>query len=410
MLSFPSSNWPNTVAHCDADCFYASCELARNPSLRGKPVCILSSQDACIVAKTYDAKAMGITTGMAVWEAKKKLPDAHYLSADFAYYGQISNKMFEILRRFSPRIEVYSIDEGFIDLNGVRGMWHKSQRELADLMRAEIQQEIGITVSVGISLTKTLAKIASEMNKPNGSTIIPGRRIARYLTEFPVSDIPGIGKNRNALLSKYDIKTASDLVHAPQPLVQTMLGITGLQLQQELSGKTIWPLETKAPLPKSMSRTASMGKVISDRSIIESHLYTHGFRLVGELVAKGLAMKKLRIFLRLKSFDVTTVRFVFPIHVQSLQRVNEVIAKALNQIFDPMQEYRACGLIADDLIRATSRQQDLFGVLKQDQRQGALFQTVQEINGRYGNRTVKAGKVLDKLVVRRFKYPVIEVE
>ena len=114
------SNWPNAIAHVDADCFYASCEQLRRPDLKGKPLCVLSSQDACVVAKTYDAKAAGITTGMTVWDARKLLPDAIFLPADFRYYGQISDKLFSILRRFSPTIEEYSIDEAFMDMMGLR--------------------------------------------------------------------------------------------------------------------------------------------------------------------------------------------------------------------------------------------------------------------------------------------------
>ncbi len=109
------------------------------------------------------------------------MPEAHLLSADFYYYGLISEKMFSIFRRYSPDIEAYSIDEGFIDMNGIRSMWRKSYHEIADDIRRAVYNEVGITVSVGISTTRILAKIASEMNKPNGTTIISGRRISNFL-------------------------------------------------------------------------------------------------------------------------------------------------------------------------------------------------------------------------------------
>ena len=149
------SDWPNAVAHVDADCFFAACELARSPKLRGRPVCVMSSQDACIVAKTYDAKAVGIHTGMPVWEAKKLLPRAVYLPADFTYYGQVADKLIAILSRFTPEVEVYSIDEAFLGLNGIRSLWRMGFVEIADTIRATIKSEAGITVSIGISVTKT---------------------------------------------------------------------------------------------------------------------------------------------------------------------------------------------------------------------------------------------------------------
>lgn len=175
------SDWPNAIAHIDADCFFASCELTRRPELIGTPVCILSSQDACIVAKTYDAKAIGIKTGMPVWEAKKLMPHATYIPADFRYYGLLSEKMFSILRRFSPDIEAYSIDEAFLDMNGLRSLWRKGFREIAHDIRRSVHEEVGITVSVGVSVTRTLAKMASEYNKPNGVTIVAGRVVDQFL-------------------------------------------------------------------------------------------------------------------------------------------------------------------------------------------------------------------------------------
>jgi len=175
------SDWPNAVAHVDADCFFAACELARSPKLRGRPVCVISSQDACIVAKTYDAKAVGIYTGMPVWEAKKLLPHAVYIPADFTYYGQISDKLFAILARFTPEIEVYSIDEAFIGLNAIRSLWRKSFSEIANSIRTTVKSEVGITVSIGIALTKTLAKIASDIHKPDGSMVVAGHDIHAIL-------------------------------------------------------------------------------------------------------------------------------------------------------------------------------------------------------------------------------------
>ena len=108
------TDWHNAVAHIDADCFYASCERLRHPELQGRPICVLSNHNAFVVAKTYDAKAMGVTTGMSVWDAKRLVPDAAFLTPDFRYYGQLSKRMFTILGRYSPGVEVYSIDESFV--------------------------------------------------------------------------------------------------------------------------------------------------------------------------------------------------------------------------------------------------------------------------------------------------------
>jgi DNA polymerase V len=142
-------DWPNALAHVDADRFYAACERARHPELRKVPVCVLSSQNACVVAQTYDAKVRGIVTGMPVWEARRLLPEATYLPADFRHYGLISGQMFAILRRFSPEVEVYSIDKGFLGLKGLCSLWRTSYGGIADLIRETVKVEAGVTVSVG---------------------------------------------------------------------------------------------------------------------------------------------------------------------------------------------------------------------------------------------------------------------
>jgi len=118
---------------------------------------------------------------MPVWEAKKLLPHAVYIPADFTYYGQISDKLFAILARFTPEIEVYSIDEAFIGLNAIRSLWRKSFSEIANSIRTTVKSEVGITVSIGIALTKTLAKIASDIHKPDGSMVVAGHDIHAIL-------------------------------------------------------------------------------------------------------------------------------------------------------------------------------------------------------------------------------------
>jgi len=211
------------VAHVDCDAFYASCEAARHPEMKGRPVCVLSSQNAIVVAKSYNAKALGITTGMPVWEARKLAPQAAFPAADFRYYGQMSDKVFAILRGYSPDLEIYSIDEGFMDMNGIRSLWRKSFEQLADDIRKRIWQQTGITVSVGIANTRTLAKMASESCKPNGSRIVPGKRINDFLDAIAVTDIPGVGRNRGVLLHKFNIHTALQFARLDDALMERLL-------------------------------------------------------------------------------------------------------------------------------------------------------------------------------------------
>lgn len=358
------------------------------------------------MAKTYDAKAAGIKTGMPVWEARRLLPQATYLSADFHFYGLISAKMFAILREYSPEIEIYSIDEGFVDMNGIRTLWRKSFSQLADAMREHVYRDIGITVSVGISTTKILAKIASEKNKPNGSTIVPGRSIRHFLVGIPVEDVPGIGRNRGELLHKFNIHTALEYCLTDKAHIHRMLGKAGVDLWDELNGKPVFKLELQAPMPKSISRTASLGCVTSDRTLIASHLSYHSTRIVTELVRQKLTTSMLTVFLRLKSFEAIICKTRMQ-PCNDFTVLNKVVKSAFEELFTQGHEYRACGVIAANL-NADAGQGDLFIKQEYTGRQLMLIEAMDAINNKYGSQTLRPAQALQKSRrITRFNYPVI---
>ncbi|MBK9162012.1 MAG: DNA polymerase IV [Nitrosomonadales bacterium] len=407
-------NWPNAIAHVDADCFFASCEQLRRPDLKGRPVCVLSSQDACVVAKTYDAKAAGITTGMPVWDARKLLPEANYLSADFRYYGQISDKLFAILRRYSPVVEAYSIDEGFMDLNGLRSLYRKPYQAIADEIRNTIHHEVGVTVSVGISVTRTLAKMASEYNKPDGTTIVAGRRIHDFLRQVGVRDIPGIGGNRQALLNKFDIHTAADFVDMPEREIKRLLGKAGTDLWHELNGTPVYKIETEAGIPKSVARTASMGEVTQDKTTIHAHLLNHAMRLSRELITKRLTARQLTVFLTLKSFDKQAGTFELPYPSADYFLLAREAGEALDTLYDPDRFYRACGLIASGIGIRQSGDFDLFQMAEQQEEEKhlKLLETMHAINHKHGDNVLSICGAMQKRraggKMGRFAYPVLE--
>lgn len=410
-MSPAHADWHNAIAHIDADCFYVACEMTRRPDLRGRPVCVLSNQGAFAIAKSYDAKAKGVTTGMSVWDAKRLVPDAEFLMPDFRFYGQLSQKLFNILRRYSPEVEIYSIDEAFMEMNGIRTLWRKGFRQLADEIREAVKREVGITVSIGIANTRTLAKIASESNKPDGTTVVPGRRIERFLADIAVIDIPGIGKSREALLHKFAIRTAADFIHADEALIHRLLGRHGMVLRQELNGQSVLPLQPQAPLPKSVARTASMGQVSDERMLIAAHLSHHTHRLVADLVARGLMAERVNVFLTLKSFEKSGVEMRLDCPTSSLQKISDAVRKAFMLLYRPGTLYRGCGVVATRIGRAGAVTHDLFGAVQSDQRQRELVKTIERINRKHGNHMVTSAvtTLLHKHRPQepRFRYPLL---
>ncbi|MEN6622545.1 MAG: DNA polymerase IV, partial [Smithella sp.] len=177
---FNLHSWPRAIAHIDGDAFFTSCEEAIHPELRGKPL-ITGGERGIVACASYSAKKIGVKRGVPLHEAKIMCPDLIILPSDYETYSLFSRRMFNIMRRFTPDVEEYSIDEAFTDITGMRRALHSSYEEIALRMKKEIERELGITVSVGLSITKVLAKIASKHQKPAGMTIIKGRDIAQYL-------------------------------------------------------------------------------------------------------------------------------------------------------------------------------------------------------------------------------------
>jgi DNA polymerase V len=405
----PITDWHNAVAHIDADSFYASCERIRHPELAGRPVCVLSNQNAFVVAKTYDAKAKGVSTGMSVWDAKRLVPDAAFLPPDFRYYGQLSARMFAILKRYSPEVEVYSIDESFVDMNGLRGLYRKGFRQIADDIRAAVRSEVGITVSIGIACTKTLAKIASESNKPDGTTVIPGRRIGRFLADIPVSDIPGIGRNRTALLHKFAIRTALQFADQDRHAIDRLLGRLGTGLWHELNGTPVYGIVTEEPLPKSVARTSAMGEVTTERTRIMAWLAHHAHRLVDELVAKKLLAQRIGVFLQTTSFEQVGIEVRLPNPTNSIRRITEAVGQACQALHEPGTPYRGSGIVATHIVAEHSATPDLFGEMAADAKQRELMLVMNEINRRFGSHAVTSAHAATlgkrQAGVVHFKYP-----
>ncbi len=403
-------DWPRAIAHIDADCFYAACELVRRPDLAGRPLAVMSSQDACIVAKTYDAKARGISTGMPVWEARRLMPELVLLPADFRYYGLMSRRMFAVLERFSPGVERYSIDEGFADFEGLRGLHRCGYEALAERIRRAVREEVGIPVSIGVSVNKLLAKMASESAKPDGCRVVPGRRIEPFLETRRLEDVPGIGRRRAALLSRFGMRSARDLARAAPADVRRWLGKTGRDLQRELNGEVVFPLELVPRLPKTMARTASLGLRTRDPALVRRHLMRHAFRLSMDLVRRGIAAGELTVMLRLGNFERIGAEVPLGMPTQDYRRLARAAARGLTAVWPEDAEVSGCGVIGRRLCWMRRRQPDLFGELAAEERALPLWQAVDEVNHRFGSGRLRPARCLEgktESSPARFRYPLL---
>ena len=228
-------SFPRAILHVDADAFFASVEQSIHPELKGLPV-ITGAERGIVAAASYEAKALGIKRGVSLREVKKIAPNCVLIPSDYETYSLYSKRIFSILRRFTPTIEEYSIDEAFADITGLRRLYRCSYIEIAKKIQQTIHRELDITVSVGVSLSKSLCKLASKWDKPRGITAIPGRLIHEFLLKTPILNVWGFGDNITNFLNKKGVTNAYEYISQHKNLVHKWLGKVGLEIWQELHG------------------------------------------------------------------------------------------------------------------------------------------------------------------------------
>jgi DNA polymerase-4/DNA polymerase V len=271
-FAFNIHSWPRAILHVDGDAFFTSCEEVIHPELKGK-VLITGGERGIVACASYPAKKLGIKRGVSLIEAKKICPDLIVLPSDYETYSLFSKRMFSIVRRFTPQVEEYSIDEAFADLTGLRRPLHSSYETIALKIKKEIQRELGFTVSLGISVSKVLAKVASKHRKPDGFTVIRGREIPEYLKDLPVEAIWGIGRATTNYLWKMGVKTALEFAKLPEQVVKKRFTKPGQEIWRELRGESAYPVEPEEKNDyASISKTKTFAPATSDRDYLFAQL------------------------------------------------------------------------------------------------------------------------------------------
>ena len=236
-------DFPRAILHIDGDAFFASCEQSRRPKLQGRPV-VTGKERGIAASMSYEAKARGVTRGMRLAEIRKRCPEAVILPSDYETYSLLSKRFFALVRRYTPAVEAYSIDECFGDLTGLRRPLRMSYRQIAERIKQDLDTALGFTFSVGLAPNKVVAKIASTWEKPSGLTAIPGRELHRFLAQWPVEKVWGIGPQTTALLHKHGVKTALHFAQQPEAWVKQHVSKPFYQIWQELHGASIFELVT----------------------------------------------------------------------------------------------------------------------------------------------------------------------
>lgn len=381
-------SWPRAILHLDADAFFASCEQVVHPELRGRPV-ITGKERGIVAAASYEAKAKGVQRGMSLYEVKKVCPDIVIVPSDYETYSLFSVRMFEILRRFSPDVEEYSIDEAFVDLTGFRRSFHGPYGMIARNMQETIERELGITVSVGVSLSKVLAKIGSKHNKPHGLTLIPGKDIHFYLEKLPVDKVWGIGPNTTAFLGKFGITTALQFARKDEVFINRHLSKPYREIWHELNGRSVYPVTIES---KSSYQSISKAKTFTPPSGDKTFVFAQISKNLENACIKArrykLAATKLIIFLRTEEFRDSGIEMKLSRPSAHPSALFGSLQEGLDHIYRSGSRYRQTGVVLAGLLPDDRVQYTLFDDMARIEKMSRIYSTIDMLSEKFGKYAV----------------------
>ena len=382
----------------DCNNFYASCERLFRPELKGRPVVVLSNNDGCVIARSNEAKALGIPMGAPAfqWEQRFRASGVAVFSSNFPLYGDLSARIMTTLEDLAPRVEVYSIDEAFLDLTGVA-----DPEGLCRAIREKVLRWVGIPVSIGLARTKTLAKLANRVAKkqPQHGGVFdlePGQQTEAVLAATDVGDVWGIGPRHSKRLWARGVRTALDFARLPGDWVRRKMSVVGLCTQLELAGTSCLSL-SRAPAPhKSLLCSRSFGRLVTEREHLREAVSCYAVRAAEKLRREGAEATSVQVFITTPRHRETLPQHSGQATVAlgaATAHTPAIIAAALrglDECFRPGFEYQKAGVMLLGLAPASLRQISLLDLDPAErQRQQGLMAALDAVNRRFGHGALR---------------------
>ncbi|HIJ78410.1 MAG: Y-family DNA polymerase [Desulfobulbaceae bacterium] len=382
----------------DCNNFYVSCERLFAPQLKARPVVVLSNNDGCIIARSEEAKALGIAMGEPYFKVAAFLEKhaVHVFSSNYALYGDLSQRVMAVLQQLEPFVEIYSIDEAFVSLPVAGG---------GDLvayglkLRETIRQWVGIPVSIGFGPTKTLAKIANRMAKQDKAgngvfSLLDHPRLDALLAEVPVGAVWGIGRRHGAKLTACGIRSAFDLKGGDDDWLRKHLTITGLRTAMELRGLSCLPFEQLPPAKKSITSSRSFGRTVQGKAELFEAVATYVTMAAEKMRRAKLVAGCLQVFVTTNRFNKDAPQYSNSESVRlepPTASTPELLSRArvcLDHLYRPGYAYQKAGVVLLDLLPEARQQGHLFG--GDSGKAGPLMAALDKINNRWGRETVQS--------------------
>ena len=376
------------IFHIDGDAFFVAVEIAKNPKLKGLPV-VTGEEKGIVSAFSYEAKALGIVRGMPIFKVKRDYPDVLILAGDYKSYVHYSEMMFNIVRRYADDVEEYSIDECFADLTGLDRTLKMTHKQIAERIKHEVNDELGLSVSIGLAPTKVLAKVASKWVKPDGLTIIESNNISNFLLKTPIQKIWGIGPKTSDLLNKKKIFSAQDFVDKNIEWIKHNLSKPYEIIWRELNGEYVMQIDSKTKeVYSSIQKTLSFHPATNSKIFLLSQLSKNIEDACKKARHYKLAPKRLLIFLKTQKFQYIT----HSIPLSSPTNAPEVLISIVDKYFKNIHKkgilYRTTGVILQDLDSDSFLQNDLFGGTAKIKKLDLIHKQIDTLENKLGKRLV----------------------
>ena len=384
------------IMHVDMDAFYAAIEQRDNPELKGKPVIVGGTIESRGVVSTasYEARKYGVHSAMAMTEAHRRCPDGIYLPVDMQKYRRVSRQLMEIFHRFTPDVEAISLDEAFLDLTGSQKLFGPAEGIGMEIKRL-IREELQLTASVGLSYNKFLAKLASDMDKPDGFYRILPEELEEKVWPLPIRRMMGVGGKTSQMLEQMGVTTIGQLAKVNTGLLEHLLGKQGVVMHQVANGiddRRVEPVRES----KSVGRETTFPQDICEQYLLETILFTLADDVCHTLRISGLKGKTVSIKIRYPDFRSITRAVTLEQYTSSFEPVFAAVQDLMQHNYKDGTAVRLIGVTVSNLKKDDQivEQQDLFQDATAQNRQNELNKVMDKINGKYGGNTVHRARKL----------------
>ena len=385
-------NPPRTILHMDMNAFFASVEQQSDPALRGKAIAVIGSASRTVITTaSYEARAFGVKTGMNTWEAGHKCPHLIFVFGNNRKYAHTSTMIMTMLHDFTPLVEVFSIDEAFLDVTGSVGLFG-SPEQIAALIKSRIRETFGLTCSIGIAPNKLLAKLASEMQKPDGLTVIRPEEVSTVLEKVPIQDLCGIGARTQKQLELLGIRTCGNLGRFPLEMLRRKFGITGERLHYMglgIDDSPVVPAEDAEEV-KSVGHSMTFERDISERKNILKYLLQLS-EMVGRRARRyGVAGKTVHITVRYADFTTFGRQQTRKTPTGNSEEIFAEAVAILNT-FTLTQPVRLLGVRITNLCY----RREQLPLFAEERKKVLATGAMDMVNDKFGEHTVTFGSILD---------------